>query len=105
MRVNSITRIQRNDPPEFANQLYVHEIPARVLRVAFRIVVFVHRVKSGLIGIGFSGNFDDADDPRNLTARVVEEREIPQLHLITHHIAGLIIAYPVPGFGAVSPRR
>ena len=79
-------------------ELDVHHEPARVVGGAFGIEVLAVRIPTGVIGVGFPHHGDGADDG-GVEVAVVEKRPVPQLHLVAHQVAGLIVAHSVPALG------
>ena len=81
--------------------LDVHHVPARVVWIAFGIIVFFFGVKSRVIGISFFHDFGDADNAGFLAVGMIEKNQITFFHLIPHHVTGLVVSYAVPVFGFV----
>src|SRR5262249_39515943 len=109
----SITRTQQHHPLELltsmraqlleadhvreaAFQLHIDHEPAWILRVAARIVVMVLAIEGGRVGIAFLHDLHGGDDAGYLGARVIEECLIASPHLISQHVARLVMASAIP---------
>ena len=57
-------------------------------------------VEGGGVRVRGRRDLHDPDDAGDLAARVIEERLVPGLHLVPDHVPGLVVADPVPRFGA-----
>lgn len=91
--------LQRDGALEPTHESDIDHEPARFVRRAFRIVVPGLRVEGGVVRVALSCHLGNADNTRFPAVGVVEKDTIPQLHLIAHEVACLIVAYPIPGFG------
>src|SRR5579863_5705123 len=96
---------ERDDALEAALQLHVHHEPARILRIAVRIVVMMLALEGGCVRVAALHDPHDGRYSRHLAAGVVEEGLIPAPHLIAQHVARLEVAHAVPGAGAAGRRR
>src|SRR5690606_15695205 len=92
---------QRDRARKLALERDVDEPPARIVTPALRVVVPGAAVELGRIGARFAHDLHDADDGRDLAARMVEERLVAGLHVAPHHVAHLEIAHSVPARTAV----
>jgi hypothetical protein len=83
---------------EAGDQLHVDHEPAWVVGGAAGIVVGAFLVELGVVGVARA---DDLDDPHGgaLIAAVVVDRQVAKLHLVTEHVAGLVVANAIPAGG------
>jgi len=69
--------------------------------VAFRVEMLVIRIESQKVGVAFFYDFHNADYARHVAVGMIEENLIAQLHVVSHHVPGLIVTHTVPMFGLV----
>src|SRR5690606_9429780 len=84
---------QRDRARELALEGDVDEPPARIVTPALRVVVPGATVELGRVRARFAHDLHDADDARDLAARMVEERLVAGPHVAPHHVAHLEIAH------------
>src|ERR1700761_8588874 len=96
---------ERDETLHLTHQLDDYHEPARLARVALRIVVIVLGIEGGLVGITLLDHTNDACDARNVAARVIEEGGVALLHRLPEHVPRLIVAYAVPGSRLLGPSR
>ena len=89
-------RFQRHRLFEFSEQSHLDLIPARVRRVAVRIVVVVLAIERRRIGMTRAHDLHRPVDPGHLAARMVEERAVPDGEIVAQHVACLVVAHAVP---------
>src|SRR5262245_54220666 len=53
-------------------------------------------VEGGGVGIRLADDLHDACDSRHGAARVIEEGQVALLHVVTHEITYLVVAYAIP---------
>ena len=94
--------LERDRSLHLAFEFNVDEQPPRTILRALGIVVVILWIELRGIRVGIAGNLHDADDARDLAARVVEKRLVADFHIVPDHVASLIIADAVPGFYLVS---
>ena len=80
----------------------VNEQPARIVGIAFRVVVFLFPVELCRVRIGFAGNAHEPDDAGLLAIGVVEKYLVTNRHIVTHEVARLVVANTVPGLALVA---
>ena len=93
---------KRDRALEFFYKSDIHELPAWIVGAALGVEVVGFRVELGGIRVGLAGHFHDADDAYFFAVRVVEKYLVTDPHVVTHHVARLVVANTVPGFAPIA---
>ena len=91
--------VDGDDALEFALELHVHAVPARIIGIAAWIIVVVFGIELGGVGIAFFHYFHRAGDAGNFATGVIEEGNVAFLDAIAQPIAHLVITHAVPSSG------
>ena len=87
---------------ELANELDIDEYPARLLCAALGIEVPGIWIELRRVGVGLTGHARNTCDCRLFAVRMIEEDYVTDSHVVSHHVAGLVIADAVPHFAAIA---
>src|SRR5690606_10025086 len=88
---------------ELAPERDVDQLPARLFGRALRVVVVALAIELGRVGIGFAGDFGNADHAGLRATGVVEQHAVALAHLVAHVVARLVVAHAAPRFPAHAP--
>src|SRR5215472_3028047 len=91
--------LERDQTSETTFELHIDHVPAWLGRVAFRVVVIVLTIEGGGVGVAFLHYLHDGDDSWYVGARIVEKRQVTELHVVLEHVARLVIAHSIPPGG------
>src|ERR1700683_422070 len=97
--------IERDDAFELAQQVQIHHEPAGCGARTVRVIVRMATVEGGGIGVAFFGDLNSPCNSRYFAARMVKEGLIAAPHVITDHVACLVIAHPIPRGRALGRAR
>src|SRR5450631_2827307 len=91
------SKLVERDEPCFLDEGDLDVHPAGCIACRFRVEVGAFLVELRLVGIRRLADLHYARNTGLGAARVVEECEIADLHLVAHEVPGLVIPHAVPG--------
>ena len=77
-------------------ELDVHHVPRRLVRITFRIIVVILGIERRVIRIACFHDFCGARNLQRVGIAVIEQDPITEFDRVTQEIPGLIVPHPIP---------